>query len=269
MTRLAVEAFDPAWVASVRAIGAALLGALALWVSGERLPARPHWPDLIGVVAGVVVGFPLFTSLAMQHTDASHGAIVVGLLPMATALAGALLNRERPSRGFWIAATLGTVLVAGFSLQQSQGHWGLGDGFLGLAVVFSAVGYACGGKLARSLGGWQTIAWGLVLALPLTTGPAIWLTLEQHARTGFAATGAQWFGLAYLTIMSQFIGFFAWYAGLARAGVARVSQVQLLQLFFTLVFSAWLLGERVEITTWLVGIGVLICVLGAKRAAVR
>ena len=49
---------------------------------------------------------------------------------------------------------------------------------------------------------------------------------------------------AYLAVMSQFIGFFAWNKGLAMGGVAKVSQVQLLQTFITLGVSALLLGEK-------------------------
>ena len=43
----------------------------------------------------------------------------------------------------------------------------------------------------------------------------------------------------------MFLGFFAWYAGLARGGVARIGQVQLAQPVLTLGWSAALLGEHV------------------------
>jgi drug/metabolite transporter (DMT)-like permease len=78
-----------------------------------------------------------------------------------------------------------------------------------------------------------------------------------------------WIGFAYVTLMSQYIGFFAWNAGLAMGGVARVSQVQLLQTFVTLAAAALLLGEEVTLVTWAVAIAVLALVLAGRRAPVR
>lgn len=254
-TRLAVAGLDPVWVALGRVVVAALLALPILLVTRQVRPAPTQARLLMGVMVGVVFGFPLFTSLAMQRVDASHGAVVLGLLPIATAMVGAWQGGERLPRAFWACAAVGAALVLGYALIHSQGRPGWADGYLLLAVASSALGYASGGKLSRSLGGWQTIAWALVFGLPLSLPIFVGLSLDLNlAKVPLSA----WLGFGYLTVFSQLLGFLFWYGGMARAGVARVSQVQLLQLFLTLIFSAAINGEYASADTW----GVALLVVG-------
>lgn len=265
MTRFAVAELDPVWLAFARAEGAALLAALVLLARGAPRPPRRLWPAIAATAGGVVIGFPLFSSIAMRYTDASHGAVITGLMPLATALIASRLAGERPSRGFWLAAIAGSLLVCGFALRAGSGSLGAGDAAMLVAVVTGAAGYAWGGRLARELGGWQTIAWVLVFSAPVLALPTLWLSL----RADLASAGpAAWVGFAWVTIFSQFVGFFFWYGGMALGGVARVSQVQLLQLFMTLVFAAWIGGERVDVATWLVAAAVVAIVAVGRRAPV-
>ncbi|MCL4747085.1 MAG: DMT family transporter [Burkholderiaceae bacterium] len=265
-TRIAVAELDPTWLALARAELAAVLGAFALWASGARRPLRRHIAPLALTSLGVVVGFPLFSSIAMRDASASHGAVVVGLLPFATVVAAAVFGGERPSRAFWIAAFAGSLIVVVFALHAGGGEFRPSDWSLVAAVVAAAVGYAVGGRLARELGGWQTIAWALLLAAPLLIVPALWLThLEPMAGVSLRA----WAGFAYVTVFSQLIGFLFWYGGMAIGGVARVSQTQLLQLFFTLIFAWLLLGEPVRASTWFAGSAVVALIAIGRRAGVR
>lgn len=266
MTRLAVAELDPVWLALARAEGAALLAAIALIATRSAPPQRRHWPALIGVSAGVILGFPLFSSVAMRFTDASHGAVITGLMPLATALIAIRLAGERPSPGFWVAAAAGSLLVCGFALRAGAGSIGAGDVSMLAAVLTGAAGYAWGGRLARELGGWQTIAWALVASAPVLALPTVWLSL----RADFSSVGLPaWIGFFWVTVFSQFVGFFFWYGGMAIGGVARVSQVQLLQLFMTLVFAAWIGSERVDAATWAVAAAVVAIVAIGRRTAVR
>lgn len=265
-TRLALEGFDPGFVALARAELAALLAGLALWIARAPLPAREHWRALMITAAGVVLGFPLFSSIAMRTSDASHGAVVNGLLPFATALAAMGRAHERPSPGFWIAAASGSALVVAFALHAGGGTLRAGDWAMLAAVAAGAIGYAEGGRLAARLGGWQTIAWALVAAAPWLLAPALWSAAQQP----FARAGARaWAGLAYVAVVSQFLGFLFWYGGMAIGGVARVSQVQLLQLFVTLAIAAALMGEAVAPGTWAVAAAVVALVAAGRRAPVR
>jgi drug/metabolite transporter (DMT)-like permease len=265
MTRIAVAELDPLWLALARAEGAAALAAIVLVATRQRWPSPREWRALAWVAACVVLGFPLFSSIAMRTSEASHGAVIVGLLPLATAGFAAAFGSERPGRRFWVAAAIGSAVVAAFALRDGIGRIGTGDLSMLLAVLAGAIGYARGGEAAKALGGWQTICWALLLAAPLLLAPTLWLTLRAPLAT---VSGGAWLGFAYVTVFSQFIGFFAWYGGMALGGVARVSQVQLLQLFFTLVFAAWIAGESVGPLNWGVATLVVAIVAVARRAPV-
>jgi drug/metabolite transporter (DMT)-like permease len=244
-TKLAVVALDPLFVGLGRALVAACMAAPLLYFTRQKKPTSAQIKSLFIVMLGVIIGFPLLTAWAMQSAPASHGAVVVGLLPLATALAGAWRAHERPSRIFWYASIAGSVTVVGYALANGGGSFHTADFILLAAVAAAALGYAEGGRLAREIGGWQVICWALVLAAPLLIIPTAfgaWRTgLEGFAN----APASAWAGFAYVAAVSQFLGFFAWYHGLALGGVARVGQVQLLQPFMTLGFSAVLLGEKI------------------------
>ena len=244
-TRVAVAALDPVFVGLGRALVAAVLAAILLVVRRVPFPGRTQLPGLALVAAGVVVGFPLFSAWAMQHVPAAHGAVVIGLLPLATAITAAWLAHERPSKLFWASAIVGSAVVVGFALWKGGGSPHPADILLLLAVAAAAVGYAEGGRLARILGGWQVICWALVLSAPLLAVPTL---MAADARL-LVAPAAAWAGFVYVSVVSMFLGFFAWYRGLALGGIAVVGQVQLLQPFLTIFASAWLLGEEIDTAT--------------------
>jgi drug/metabolite transporter (DMT)-like permease len=255
-TRAAVASLDPLFVSSGRAVVAALLAAIFLWLGKHRKPTKAEFKSLLIVASGVVFGFPFFTAWAMRYTSASHGGVVLGILPLATAAAGAIFSRERPSKAFWFAAVTGSALVVSFSLMRSHGALQLTDLALVAAVIFAAVGYAVGAQLAKTLGGLQVISWALVVALPFTFVPAI-LT----APASFVLPGSVWIGFIYASVVSQYLGFLPWYRGLALGGTARVGQTQLLQPFFTLFAAALLLHETVDAIT--IGFALLVFVVVA------
>ncbi len=265
MTRLAVAEIDPVWLALGRAEIAAALAAVALFVRGVPLPPRRHWGALFGAALGVVVGFPLLSSLAMRTTEAAHGSIIVALLPLAIVIAAARLAHERPTKAFWGAAIAGSAVVLAFAFSRGSGTLSAGDLALLGAVAAGAVGYAYGGMLSRHLGGWQTICWILVFSAPVLLLPTAWLTVV----TPFAHVSWQaWTAFAYVAVFSQLVGFFFWYGGMALGGVARVSQVQLLQLFLTLVFAGWINNETVGASTWIVAALVVVIVALGRGAGV-
>lgn len=216
-----------------------------------------QWARLAVVAAGVVVGFPLLTSFALATTPASHGAVVIALLPAATATAAVLRGRERPPLAFWLIAGVGALAAIVFASMQSGGlgqlHWA--DVLLLGAVVAAAIGYAEGGLLARELGAWQTVSWALVLASPLM----VFLGALSVAQQPPSATPVQWLAFAYLGVVSMFLGFFAWYRGLAIGPMAQVSQVQLIQPVLSICWAGLLLGESLTWTTIIGGLAVILC----------
>ena len=262
-TKVAVAGLSPLFIGSGRAVIAGILAAAALLLTRQRLPAARIRARLALVAGGVVVGFPLLTSYALTAVPANHGAVVIALLPAATATAAILRTRQRPPAAFWAVVVLGSLAAVTFAFLQSGGfgllHWA--DLLLLGAVVAAAVGYAEGGMLARELGSWQTIAWALVLALPLM------LALAGLAIAGQppSASPVQWAAFLYLAVVSMFLGFFAWYRGLAIGPIASVSQIQLVQPVLSICWAALLLGEALTWTTVTGGLAVLACAGAAVR----
>jgi drug/metabolite transporter (DMT)-like permease len=261
-TRLAVADLDPLFVAFGRAVVAALLGAAVLGALRAPRPSGAQWRSLAIVAFGVVAAFPLFTALALRHVDATHGAVVIALLPAWTAVFAVLRAGESPSRGFWLAAGFGLVAVLAFIASRGLGAIGLADVELLGATVLCSLAYAEGGALSRTLGGPQTICWALLLALPLSLP----LTLA-FLPGGHVGTDA-WLGFAYVSLFSMFLGFFAWYAGLSAGGVAKAGQTQLLQTPLTLALSALVLGEHVPPAAIACTVAVLLSIVGTQRARV-
>jgi drug/metabolite transporter (DMT)-like permease len=191
--------------------------------------------------------------------------VLVGLLPGATAVAAVLRARERPSVAFWMASAAGLVCVLLFATAQGAGRLTAGDGLVLLAVAAAALGYAEGGALARELGGWRVICWALVLALPVLV-PVVALSVGAQVPE---ASPRAWLGFGYVSLVSMFLGFFAWYRAMELGGVARVGQLQLLQPLLTLCWSALLLGEHVSQGALGTALLVVLCVLAGVRSRVR
>ncbi|PTT63344.1 DMT family transporter [Arthrobacter sp. HMWF013] len=262
-TRLAVSGLSPLFIGSGRAVVAAVLAATALALTRQRLPSPRIWARLALVAGGVVVGFPLLTSFALTSVEAGHGAVVIALLPAATATAVVLRTGERPPATFWAVLALGSLAAITFAFVQAGGigrlQWS--DLLLLAAVVAAAIGYAEGGLLARELGAWQTVSWALVLASPLMVFLAALAIADQPP----TASPLQWGAFAYLGVVSMFLGFFAWYRGLAIGPMAQVSQIQLVQPVLSICWAALLLGEALTWSTVIGGLAVIACAGAAVR----
>lgn len=242
-TRLAVSAIDPIALTALRAAIAGICSLVLLIALRRPLPPRTLWPQIVIAMLCVTILFPLFMAFGMRTVDASHGGVVLGVLPIATALVAVAITHERPRPLFWIASLAGAALVIAFALRQGGGAMSVGDLLLFAAVAVSAVGYGFSGRLTSSMPGWEVISWVLVIALPISI-PATWLTMPADI---MQVPARPMLGLLYVALFSQWIGFFAWNAGMAMGGIARVSQVQLLQPFVTFALAASFNGETI---TW-------------------
>jgi drug/metabolite transporter (DMT)-like permease len=262
-TRVAVGGVSPLFIGSGRAVVAAVLAAIALAVRRQPFPVGRQWARLAVIAGGVVVGFPLLTSFALSDAPASHAAVVIALLPAATATMAVLRGHERPPVVFWLMAAIGAVAAVGFASVQGGGvgHLRWSDVLLFAAVVAAAVGYAEGGLLARELGAWQTVSWALVLCSPLM----VLLTAVSAIQQPPSASPIQWAAFAYLGVVSMFLGFFAWYHGLAIGPMAQVSQVQLVQPVLSIAWAGLLLAEPLTWATIVGGLVVILCAGAAVR----
>ena len=264
-TRIAVEGGEMSglFVGAGRAVVAAVLAAAALAFTRQRFPTGIQWVRLVFVAGGVVIGFPVLTSIALTSASASHAAVVIAVLPAATAVVAALRGHERPPIPFWIVAAAGAIVAVVFAALQGGELSGLhvSDLLLFGAVVSAAIGYAEGGLLARELGAWQTVSWALVLSAPLM----LLLAGLAIARQTPSGGGVEWAAFAYLAVVSMFLGFFAWYRGLAIGPMTHVSQIQLVQPVMTICWAAVLLHEGLTWPTVLGGAGVILCATIAVR----
>ena len=242
-----------------------MLAAFALAITHATRPTAIQVRHLVFVVGGVVVGFPLLAAYALRHTDSSHGSVVNGLLPLATAGFAVVRAGERPTLRYWLCSLVGLGAVIGFVSITGDRSLHVADVLLIGAVLAAAVGYTEGALLARTMGGWRVICWALVIGAPVT-----WMvTIFAASRTGLQATATQWAAFAYTAVFSMFLGFFAWYAGLAKAGIARAGQLQLAQPALSIVWGWPLLGERLTVAAVITVAVVLVAVAAGRKAVVR
>lgn len=257
-----LESFGPWSLVALRNVLAALVAGCFLLARRIPVPERRHWGGLAVVAGGVVAGFPLLTTLALETSTTSHAAVVVGLLPLTTAAYAAVRTGRRPSRTFWVAALAGAAVVLVFAAEQSGGALSMSDLYLFGALLVCAAGYGEGGRLASAMPGWQVIGWALVAALPLAVvGSVVALPFEPVRLTAHGVIGIVWTGIG-----SSFVGMYAWYRGMASIGIPRASQIQLAQPLLTLFWSVLLLGEHLTPAAPLAAVAILACIAVTQRA---
>jgi drug/metabolite transporter (DMT)-like permease len=261
-TRFANQYLDPFFITAVRATLAGMGGLFALIVTRRKLPDLHTFSILFLCAVLLVLGFPLLMATALVTVQAGHSGVILGVLPLATAVAAAIIQHERPSKGFWIAGAIGAVLVIAFALHRSDGGMlSIGDVLTLFAVPCAAVGYTYSARLTAIMPGWEVISWTTAISLPLGL-LAIWLFWPADLS---AVPVSAWGTLLYLGLMSQFIGFFAWNAGLAMGGVARVGQIQLLMPFVVVLMAAVVNREPIDLETVLFAVAVVATVAIGTR----
>jgi drug/metabolite transporter (DMT)-like permease len=265
-TRYAIPALDPFFITMGRAALAAALAAVYLLIVRPPFPTREQRRDLYLIAFLLVLGFPLFMAIGMQTVPASHGGVVLGILPLATATAATLIAKERPSPAFWVAGVIGALLVILYAMRQSSiEELATGDLALLAAVLFAATGYTLSGRLTGSMSAPLVISWALVLTSPLWI---IW-TIAIWPTNAATVPFDVWVAFLYVAVFSQYLGFFFWNAGLHMGGIARVGQVQLLQIFVTIAVAAWINKETIDAETIIFAVAVVGVVLAGMRARVK
>ena len=265
VNRLIIGDFDPVFIGMGRSVLAACVTLPILLYFKQKFPSLRQVKLLLLTAIGIIAGFPVLTALAMQTVPASHGSVVIGLLPLLTAMLAVIISDERPSIGFWIASFVGALLVITYSLLQGGLEFHLGDIYLVGARILGAYGYAMGGQISKEMGGWQVICWVNVLALPITIVISWWLKPNSFSQIPFNS----WMGFVYLALASQLFGFFLWYKGLVMGGIARVSQTQLLQPFLSIIAAILLLNEEVGMQTYIFAMAVVMAIAITRKMQVK
>ncbi|MGA2567126.1 MAG: DMT family transporter [Pseudolabrys sp.] len=265
-TRVAVATLDPLFLSAARASIAGSCGLLLLFALRRPWPTWTLWRDFAFAGLCTIVSFPVFMALAMAHVPASHGGVVLGIVPLATVAAAALVTDERPSLGFWLASAAGAAIVFVFMARHSGARTiELGDLYLLGTVVSGAFGYALSGRLSLQRPGWEVISWQVAMFLPLSLAAALILWPPSLA----AAPAQGFWALAYVSLVSQFSAFFVFNAGMAMGGVARVGQLMLLQPFVIVALAVPVNGERLDPSTLLYAAAVVAAVIIGQRMRVK
>lgn len=266
LTKVAVGGFDPFVTATGRAVIASVLAVTLLSIRRVPFPPRRLWKPILITMLGAVFGWPILLAIALQSTTSAHTAVIAAFMPMTTAIFAVLFTHERVSNSFWVAVAVGTAALVAFSLSRGglEGGSLYADLLIIGAVVSSSLCYVQGAAVTREMPGWQVISWVVVFSLPVTLPATVilwWLTRDEYV-----TTPVEWGALIGLGVSSMYLGFFAWYRGLAMAGVAHGGQVQQLQALLTLAWSALLLGEVVTWGTLVAALVVVIAVAWAQRS---
>jgi drug/metabolite transporter (DMT)-like permease len=265
-TRLTVAAIDPLLLTAARASIAGIAGTTLLLVLHRRIPPPSQWIELFLAGLCTIIGFPMLMALAMVSVPAAHGGVVLGIVPLATTAAAAIVARERPSAGFWMVSLVGAAIVVAFVLSQREARtFALGDLYLFGTVVAGAFGYALSGRLSMSMPGWEVISWQVAAFMPFSA--LVTVVLWPHEFS--AIPPSAWTGLAYVGLVSQFFAFFVFNAAMAMTGVARIGQLMLLQPFVIVVLAALVSGEPIRFTTLGYAAAVVATVLIGQRMPVQ
>lgn len=265
-TRLAVTAIDPLFLTAARATIAGFAGLCVLVLRRRPIPPASLWHEIFFSGLCTIVGFPVLMAMAMVSVPAAHGGVVLGIVPLATAGAAALVAHERPSAGFWAAGIVGAIIVIAFVLSRSEARtFALGDLYLLGTVLAAAFGYALSGRLTMRMPGWEVISWQVLLFLPFSLVLAF--VLWPHAFSDVPLRA--WLGLAYVSLVSQFLAFFVFNAAMAMSGVARVGQLMLVQPFVIVVLAALVNGEPIRLSTMAYAAAVVATVLIGQRMKVK
>jgi drug/metabolite transporter (DMT)-like permease len=266
VTKIAVGALDPWFITAARAGIAGVASLVVLLLLRRPVPPRSAWLPLAVIAFALVLGFPALSAFAMRSVPVAHGGVVLGILPLATSMTAVLLARERPSFGFWAAGAAGTALVIVFAIRHGgTGALASGDLILVASIAAAAIGYTLSGRLALTMPGWEVISWACAISLPVSALATfiLWPTNAASVPDG------AWLAVIFVGLFPQFIGFFAWNAGLALGGIARVGQVQLLQTFMTVALAAIINREAIEAETIAFAAAVVATVMIGRRMPVR
>jgi drug/metabolite transporter (DMT)-like permease len=254
-TRVAAPSFGPETLTFSRIVIAALLaaGVLAL-TRGPSRPSRSDLPGLTLMGLGLAIGFPLLLAVAVERVPAAHGAVVIGLVPAATAALSVQRTNERPPGLFWLGCAGGLAAVLVFAISQGGGSPQVADLWLLAAVASCAVGYVEGGRLAQRIGATHALCWAMLLLAPVAL---IGLVISIAGRSFHHLDAGAWAGLLWAGVMSMFVGSIVWYRGLAVGGIARIGQLNLLQPLLAIIWSALILHEHVTAAVPLTALAVL------------
>ena len=264
----------PPFTATALRFAIALPGFLLLMkLTGTRLPAIGRGDRLLLVLQAVAgsVGYTTLLISGLRMTSAADAGVIIGTLPVVSALVSIVVLKERPGVALLLAiglATAGVVAVAvpGEGADGGRGTW-LGNALVMGAVVCESLFILLNKRLRQPL---QPLALSTVMTaigLVASIVPALFEAPWRHGLPSGALVA-----VLYYALVPTVAGFVLWYAGSARTSGTEASLFTALAPISAVAMAFLLLGEPVGFSQ-LVGIGCVVVAgrrnSGAPRAAGR
>ncbi|OIQ17211.1 MAG: hypothetical protein BM556_13440 [Bacteriovorax sp. MedPE-SWde] len=258
-TKMALQSFTPVQIGTLRVL---IGGSLSLAFIIKKSKVSLLWQES-GTIWKASLGmglFPLLLSISLGGLPASFGSVALGLIPLGASLFAIFVLGEKVKSNFLFFAGLGssTVIVYSFTALNSITYH-LPLIFVAIGIV--SVGYSYGAQLSRKSSGPVAVSLANIFVLPFAIVGYFFLDLPNLSELEITSV----IGIAYLSIMSQFLGFFPFYSGLSKVGTAKGVQVQLLQPTFTLILSYFLIGAELSVLDFIVSFIVVGMVYFANR----
>ncbi|MGI6855422.1 DMT family transporter [Mesorhizobium sp. 1B3] len=241
-----VIAFDlPPFTATALRFAIALPIFLALMrLTGTGLPkaGRRGWLLLLLQAGAGSVGYTTLLISGLSYTTAADAGVVIGTLPVVSAVIAVLVLGERP-RAFLLTAiafAAAGVLSITFPPGREGSHTTIGNLLVLGAVICEGLFILLNKRLRLDIPplALSTImtGFGMVVALPFA--------LLEMPDIG-ALTAEALAAVAYYALIPTVGGFLLWYAGAARVSGAEASLFTALAPVSAVVLAAVLLGEAV------------------------
>ncbi len=264
-TSLAIEGFSPLFTTSARALIAGVTALVILLVLKRPFP-RQHIKTLALIAVLIAFFFPLMMALSLDDVGPAHGAVVLGLIPILSSSISVVITKTKPPMMFWVISAASGVIVMMFALNESGTGLALADIYMVVGAAATALGYNLATKLSEDMPSWEVIAWAVTLFIPASLVASI-MTWDGMpiAAAGGSSTTMIWSGLIYLGVFSMLIGYILFTMGLKLGGVARIGQLQYLQVFLSLGMAAVINNDPLRVETVLTASLVTILVILALR----
>lgn len=266
---LGSESFDPITMSFGRVIPGVLAAIIALKAMKQPLlPPREVFPLILGVTGGIVIGFPLLSTFALQTVPAADAGVMGAVTPIVTGAIAVFIGHKKPKPLFWVAAALGAVSAAALAYLRSDGQLGGGTFFgyllLAAAMLAASIGHISGNQLAnRQFKAFHVLCWAVIVSVPIQLPGAI-INWAVHPITQ-TPTAAAIFGFLYASLFSIIIGNYMLNQGFYLIGLVKGSQLQLIQPIVTMILSIVVLHKAVSPITWIAAAAILASVAWSQR----
>lgn len=268
MVALGNQSFDPITMSMGRVVPAGILAVIALKAMKQPLlPPRDAYPLVIGSSAGVIVGFPLFSTLALQNIPPADAGVFGAIVPMVTATVAVLIGHKKPKPLFWLAASFGTLAAMSMAYFRGGNQFGGGEfwGYIALAIAIlcASMGHISGSALVAKYSSFTVLSWAVMISIPVQLPIAV-ANWAINPFTHWPSVPAV-IGYLYVSWFSLSIGNFMLNQGLHIIGLFKGPQLQLLQPIVTMIASIVVLHQPVSPITWMAALAILASVAWSQR----